>query len=95
MWWLLVIVAFGGVSIMTWSPIPVGLAVVGWLIAQIFERPLRAEVAAAGRNPELPPAPTTPTNVLTFLLWAICWVALLLLLLGVFGVALIGALGGG
>ena len=52
--WGLLFLIFGAVSIETQSWLPLIIAGIAWLIAQPFERPLTATIRAGGLSPEVP-----------------------------------------
>lgn len=88
-YWIMLFIAFGLLSVLTLSPIPL-LVVAGlWALLQPVEKPLRDEIEDAGMNPDLPPAPTTGMGCITFLLWAVVVVVGGVMVVGLFGLVLI------
>ena len=90
MFWILLFVATGGLSILAINPIPIIACAVLWAIAQPVEQPLKATIREAGRNPDMPPPPTSGTGCLAFLLWCVAMGGVVLLCIGVVGVILTG-----
>ncbi len=88
-YWVMLIIAFGLLSVLTLSPIPL-LVVVGlWALLQPVERPLRDEIEAAGKSPDLPPAPTSGMGCLTWVLWLFVVSAGVVMVVGLLGLVIV------
>ncbi len=92
MYWFLMLVSFGLISVATLNPIPFLLVLAAYVLTRPVENSLRATVEAAGRNPELPLVPTDGTTCATCLLWFVVMGAVVLLFVGVVGAIATGEL---
>lgn len=90
--WVLMFLTFTLISIATLNPIPFLLILAAWIIAIPFERPLYADIRAAGRNPDLPPPPTSFVGCQGCVLWFVVLGLALLLLAGTVGAVLEGSI---
>ena len=70
--WLMVYLTFGLISIVTFSPIPLAIVFVVWLLSRPFEAPLIAEVERTGGNADAIPNPTKGGyGCAAFIIWVL------------------------
>ena len=70
--WLMLTLTFGLISIVTFSPIPLAIVFVVWLLSRPFEAPLIAEVERTGGNADAIPNPTKGGyGCAAFIIWVL------------------------
>ena len=70
--WLMLTLTFGLISIVTFSPIPLAIVFVVWLVSRPIERPLVDEVIRTGGNPDIIPNPTKGGyGCAAFIIWVL------------------------
>ena len=63
---------FGLISIVTFSPVPLAIVFVVWLVSRPIERPLVDEVIRTGGNPDAIPNPTKGGyGCASFIIWVL------------------------
>jgi hypothetical protein len=83
MFWWIVNAIGGALSVGTLNPAPLLVTVVLSVVCRSVEKPLREQVQAAGRNPDMPPPPTSAMGCVGCTLWFVVMGLVVLFLAGV------------